>query len=290
MPDQGYISNTFNDLFTAAVFGPYLSRMQRLILLVSQIAAELLDADAGNVWLVRNAHLHLAVIINRPVTLLETFVLDCKAGLNAEVVKTARPVLSKDVQKDPRAAKPEVAHREGLRSFVGAPVLVGNNCIGVVSLFGRTPGQFTSADLQTLTWLTNMLGLAIHHCSIALGAYEQWERALRHLVESPVRSLSVDGPDRAKKRANPVWVLTEPVPKGIHPLTLAKVHRFVLTSGRPISCEDVSKGVSVSVVTARRYLSYLHDSGAIERHVSYSGVGRPTYLYEAVDGRILEPK
>lgn len=72
------------------------------------------------------------------------------------------------------------------------------------------------------------------------------------------------------------------IPKGLSEVTLKQVLLFLLKSGRALSAYEVSEGLGIARVTARRYLEYLEKTGKVLLEVQYGGVGRPVNRYRAI--------
>ena len=73
---------------------------------------------------------------------------------------------------------------------------------------------------------------------------------------------------------------TQYVDKGIHPVTLEIICAFLREhKSEKLSIEDISKNVSLSRVTLRRYMKYLMDKNSVIGGVDYSTGGRPSAVY-----------
>lgn len=70
-------------------------------------------------------------------------------------------------------------------------------------------------------------------------------------------------------------------PKGLSEVTLRQVLLFLIKAGRPLSAYEVSEGLGIARVTARRYLEYLEKIGKVSLEIKYGGVGRPVNRYRA---------
>lgn len=72
------------------------------------------------------------------------------------------------------------------------------------------------------------------------------------------------------------------VPKGIDPLTLAKVKEAFagVEAADGCSAESLAARLGMSRSTARRYLEYLVSAGFLTADVSYGSVGRPERRYQ----------
>ena len=71
----------------------------------------------------------------------------------------------------------------------------------------------------------------------------------------------------------------EYAPKGIDPLTLAKIKHMLTVNEEGITAEVLSSMVGVSRSTARRYLEYLISGKKVHAELIYGSVGRPERRY-----------
>jgi two-component system, CitB family, response regulator DctR len=69
------------------------------------------------------------------------------------------------------------------------------------------------------------------------------------------------------------------IPKGLNALTLEKIISYLKEQNQAISAEEVAEGIGIARVTARRYLEYMEQSGAVKIHIEYGGIGRPINRY-----------
>ncbi|WP_198160234.1 response regulator [Photobacterium sp. J15] len=77
---------------------------------------------------------------------------------------------------------------------------------------------------------------------------------------------------------------TRQTPKGIDATTLASL-KTILQNERlhDFSADEIGKRMSVSRITARRYLEFLESEGMIKLVLNYNTGGRPRRLYQMVD-------
>jgi len=71
----------------------------------------------------------------------------------------------------------------------------------------------------------------------------------------------------------------KPLPKGISPMTLENTRVFLAERPGEIIAADMAKALSISRVTARRYLEFLAESGELRKEIRYQKVGRPLVCY-----------
>lgn len=70
-----------------------------------------------------------------------------------------------------------------------------------------------------------------------------------------------------------------PLPKGLSTSTLEAVQAFMRKQQDAVSATEVMDRLGMSRVTARRYLEYLADAGAVSRTARYGAPGRPENEY-----------
>ncbi|MFG2043616.1 hypothetical protein [Dactylosporangium sp. NPDC048998] len=69
------------------------------------------------------------------------------------------------------------------------------------------------------------------------------------------------------------------------PESLTAVAGLVRGAAAGMSAAEVARALQASRVTARRYLEYLAEAGAVARHLRYRGAGRPEVEYRWLRGR-----
>lgn len=71
----------------------------------------------------------------------------------------------------------------------------------------------------------------------------------------------------------------EQEPKGIQDKTKAKLMDCLAVSGEWLTGEEISEMTEFSVVTVRKYMNYLVDTGEVQGRMNYETGGRPCMLY-----------
>ncbi|MEX2414537.1 MAG: response regulator [Paenibacillaceae bacterium] len=69
------------------------------------------------------------------------------------------------------------------------------------------------------------------------------------------------------------------LPKGLQESTLEQIMIYLTEQSLSRSAEEVSEGVGLARVTARRYLDYLEKIGKVSIDIQYGGIGRPINRY-----------
>ncbi|WP_105030083.1 response regulator [Arthrobacter ruber] len=106
-----------------------------------------------------------------------------------------------------------------------------------------------------------------------LGAYREFRRNLVEQASSTTQA-EVDSAFASLRPA-----MTATLPKGLSAETLRAVSRLLRELSAPTSAIEVSEALSMSRVTARRYLEYLADQQSALRTPRYGTRGRPEFEY-----------
>jgi response regulator of citrate/malate metabolism len=72
---------------------------------------------------------------------------------------------------------------------------------------------------------------------------------------------------------------TEPLPKGLDPVTLNLIRHSLQNLKFPQSVQEIADHVQLSRITIRKYLDYLAENNEVILDLKYSNKGRPMKLY-----------
>jgi signal transduction histidine kinase/DNA-binding NarL/FixJ family response regulator len=90
-------------------------------------------------------------------------------GFNSITVHMKTPLVIKDAQSDPRSRRPEFLRRNGFVCYLGLPLIVKDEAVGVLALFAKENDAFSDADIQFLSTLAGQAALAIHNSRLYQG-------------------------------------------------------------------------------------------------------------------------
>ncbi|UCF73970.1 MAG: GAF domain-containing protein [Deltaproteobacteria bacterium] len=106
-----------------------------------------------------------------------------KGPLNADKsvpeVLEGKPVLIVDAQSDPRIQYPKEKAEEGIASILSIPVQIHNKVIGMLRLYTSAPRSFSGEEIEFVSALGEMAGLAIINARM----YEKEKEKLTRLFE-----------------------------------------------------------------------------------------------------------
>jgi signal transduction histidine kinase len=101
-------------------------------------------------------------------------------GFNSITALMKTPLVIKDAQNDPRSRRPEFMRRNGFVCYLGLPLIVKDQAVGVLALFAKENDAFADADIQFLSTLAGQAALAIHNSQL----YQEIKRANETLEQT----------------------------------------------------------------------------------------------------------
>ena len=76
------------------------------------------------------------------------------------------PVMVGNVQIDPRVRDPEFFRKHGLVSYLGVPLIVKDEVLGVISFYTKEEHEFTKEEVEFLSTLAGQAAVAIHNSQL----------------------------------------------------------------------------------------------------------------------------
>src|SRR3989338_835784 len=107
-------------------------------------------------------------------------------ALVREAIEGKAPVVVKDLLADPRTLDPDFYRRHGLISYLGVPLIVKGEVLGVLVFLTRQEHEFTEQEIEFLSALAGQAAVAIHNSQL----HEQTKRQAEDL-EAVNRQLAV---------------------------------------------------------------------------------------------------
>ncbi len=151
------------------------SLAERLYLLVERCVAHL-HADIGAVNLL-DPELHtlnpFVQYGTRDPAFLRAAPLQVGQGLSGWIAQNVTPLAIPNVLADPRWVRSTASDAEGFASYLGAPLQIQGQVIGVLDIATRTPYEFLPSQIEFLTTLAGQAALAIHNARLLESAQTQ---------------------------------------------------------------------------------------------------------------------
>lgn len=84
-------------------------------------------------------------------------------GLSGHLYKERTPLLVSDIESRPELRREVESVSTPMRSFIGIPLIVGNEFIGTLELGSMAPGAFREEDLDLVRLLSGQAAIAVHN-------------------------------------------------------------------------------------------------------------------------------
>jgi PAS domain S-box-containing protein len=104
------------------------------------------------------------------------------------ILRSKRHLVVEDLQTDERTARSSFYRRHGLVSYLGMPLVVNDQAIGVLSLLTKEPHEFTDREIRFVETLAKQASVAIHNAKL----YEESRKLADDLAlgEQQIRALA----------------------------------------------------------------------------------------------------
>jgi signal transduction histidine kinase len=100
------------------------------------------------------------------------------AGLRTqEILRNKLPVTALNVQSDPQTHSPDFYIRNGLVSYLGAPLTIQDQIIGILGLYTKIEHEFTKDEIDSFSALAVQAAIAIHNSQL----YEKLQQQANEL-------------------------------------------------------------------------------------------------------------
>ena len=143
---------------------------------VARSAVDLFGSSVSRLWLVDDdgRGLSLRASAGAVSGILGRVRAQVGEGLMGHIVTTRAPLLVPDLREDPRAHNTERIHAEGIISFAGMPLVLGDQVLGALSVSVRARRPFDDEDLSLLQSLSSQAAIAIYNATL----YAETRRSL----------------------------------------------------------------------------------------------------------------
>ncbi len=205
IPESERYVGALAEISRAVTSDLYLEDILKLIVIVtaetmnSKICSLMLLDEAGELRIRATQSISEEYLKKPPVKLGEG-----AAGL---VAQRNRPMVIKNVQKDPIYLYKEIAKDENLRSLLSVPMSIKGRVIGVINCYTNKPHEFSQEEIDLLTTVANQAAVAIENTELLLKAKMiQEELETRKKVERAkdilMKMLNVGGEEAYKRMRN----------------------------------------------------------------------------------------
>ncbi len=184
----------------------YLEDILKLIVIVT---AEVMNSKICSLMLVDEETGELRIRATQSISeeYLKKPPVKLGEGAAGLVAQRNRPMVIKNVQKDPIYLYKEIAREENLRTLLSVPMSIKGRVIGVINCYTNKPHEFTQEQIDLLTTVANQAAVAIENTELLLKAKMiQEELETRKKVERAkdilMKMLNVGGEEAYKRMRN----------------------------------------------------------------------------------------
>jgi signal transduction histidine kinase len=110
--------------------------------------------------------LRLAAVGGRAPEMLAEFSMPLGTGLSGIVAMTAHPLFVPDCQHDPRNVYGEQDRQLGLVTYLGLPIIIRGDVVGVLTLNTEQPRRYSPEELAYLASFADQVALAIENARL----------------------------------------------------------------------------------------------------------------------------
>lgn len=143
--------------------------LDRLLQLIIDSAAELLDSDGASILLVdeNTQDLYFAASTGSEPEELKKINVPLEGSIAGTVYREERPIIIHDVEQDPRHYR-EVGEKIKLqtRSLIGVPLRIQDRITGVLEAINKKEGAFDETDAEILADIAAQAAVAIHNARL----------------------------------------------------------------------------------------------------------------------------
>ncbi len=164
--------------------------LQHVFNLIIRASSDLLNAPIVAVWTLDREQLTLRAGLGLHSELRAHQTFHLGEGMVGWIAKEKQAVFIPEFAKDPRVVNRAWAEAEGLRAFAGVPMLVGSRCLGVLTVFRKSPKPFSADEVALLSASADQATIAVENARL----YEEQRQASRQLeatVEARTKELQV---------------------------------------------------------------------------------------------------
>ncbi len=159
-----------------------------------------------------------------------------------QIVTTQKPLAVRNVQTDPRTYNPEIFRKYGLVSYLGVPLIVQNETLGVLGLYTKEEHEFSNKEIEFLTTLAGQAAIAINNSQL----HEQISLSKREL-ESTNQYL-----ERSLKQLSSLYTALTPLApaESVHEMMEGIIERLMEATGADAALIRISDNATGALALA----------------------------------------
>ncbi len=181
--------------------------------LIVNLAAEILEAEMCFLWLLSEEATEAEITANSALltvraargmdeTTMSALQLKVGQGLTGQVFSSGQTIHVVDAQLEPNLAYPDIAATEGLRTYLGVPLLIRDQVIGVLSLCKRQVFPFSEAEVELLSSFAHQASIAIERAHLFKAIFRE-KKELEAIIQNSADGILIMDRERHIVEVNP---------------------------------------------------------------------------------------
>jgi two-component system, sensor histidine kinase PdtaS len=165
--------------------------LDEMLSVVVEMAAQIMRARASALLLYDQERDELVMRASHGLSRahLQQSPLQVHNSLTGRVVMSGKPVVVRDLRRDPLYRNRELAEQEGLLSFVAVPLTVRDKIIGVFNCYMGMVHDFTQREIDLFSTLANQTALALENSNLAMNS--MLVREMHHRIKNNLQMVAM---------------------------------------------------------------------------------------------------
>jgi two-component system, sensor histidine kinase PdtaS len=115
--------------------------------------------------------------------------IDMETSLTGLAIKSAQPLVVRDLLQEPLYRNKELARREGLRSFLSVPVIARDKVIGAFNCYMGSIHEFSKKEIELFSTLANQTALALENANLVMNS--MLVREMHHRIKNNLQMVAM---------------------------------------------------------------------------------------------------
>jgi len=158
--------------------------LQEVLKTAVESAAQVMEARSATIRLLEGDHLDVGVAVGYRDPAAREHPIPIDRRLK-QVIEGCQPLILPDLEADPELppARRERMRREGMRAYLGVPMMAQKQAIGILSVYRAEPHQWSSEEVELASTIANQVAIAVENARLYQAVAEA-KRQLENIMDS----------------------------------------------------------------------------------------------------------
>jgi len=172
--DKNHEIHTLAEISRVIVSGRYLNEV---LSLVATMTAEMTGSKICSIMIYDDKTQELKIIATQSLSKAYRDKPPVKVGqsVSGKAVLSKKPIAITDVVKDPDYMYKEIAKKEGLKSMLAVPMIIGDKAIGVINIYTAQKHRFTDDEIRVILAISGQAAIGIENMHLREEALIAWD-------------------------------------------------------------------------------------------------------------------